>query len=42
MRAAVDCGKMDQADVREEIVEGDACGGRPGSQGSKVIQPNHG
>ena len=36
MRAAVDCGEMDQGDVREETVVGNACGGKPGSQGSKV------
>ena len=37
MRAAVDCGEMDQGDVREEIVVGNAGGGKPGSHGSKVI-----
>ena len=31
MRAAVDCGEMDQGDVREEIVVGNVCGGKPGS-----------
>ena len=30
MRAAVDCGEMDQADVREETVVGNACGGKLG------------
>ena len=37
MRAAVDCGDMDQGDLREEIVVENACGGKPGSHGSKVI-----
>ena len=38
MRAAVDCGEMDREDVRNEIVERNASGGKPGSHGSKVIQ----
>ena len=37
MRAAVDCGETDGGDLREGIVVGNACGGKPGSQGSKVI-----
>ena len=37
MRAAVDCGEMKQRDVREETVVGSACGGKPGSHGSKAI-----
>ena len=37
MRAVVDCGEMDLGDVREETVVGNACGGKPGSQGSKAI-----
>ena len=41
VRAAVDCGEMDQGDVREEIVVGHACGGKPGSHGSKVILLSH-
>ena len=41
MRAAVDCGEMDQADVREETVVGNACGGKLGSHGSKVILLSH-
>ena len=41
MRAAVDCGEMDQGDVREEIVVGNASGGEPGSHGSKAILLNH-
>ena len=36
-RAAVDCREIDQGDVREEIVVGNACGGKLGSHGSKVI-----
>ena len=28
--AAVDYGETDQGDVREEIVAGNACGGKPG------------
>jgi len=35
--AAADCGEMDQGDVKEEIVVGNACGGKLGSHGSKVI-----
>ena len=30
-----------QGDVREEIVVGKACGGKPGSHGSKAILPSH-
>ena len=37
MWAAVDCGQMDPGDVREEIVVGNACGGKLGSHGSKAI-----
>ena len=40
-RAAVDCGETDQGDVREETVVGNACGGKPGSHGSKAIPPSH-
>ena len=40
-RAAVDCGEMDLGDVREEIVVGNAYGGKPGSHGSKVILLRH-
>ena len=36
-RAAIDCGETDGGDVREEMVVGNACGGKPGSHGSKVI-----
>ena len=41
MRAAVDCGETDGGHVREEIVVGNACGGKPGSHGSKMILPSH-
>ena len=41
MRAAVDCGETDRGDVREEIVVGNASGGKPGSHGSKVILLSH-
>ena len=37
MRAAVDCGETDQGDVRDKILVGNACGGKPGSHGSKAI-----
>ena len=37
VRAAVDCREMDQGDVREEIVVGNACKGKLGSHASKVI-----
>ena len=40
-RVAVDCGETDQGDVREEIVVGNACGGKLGSHGSKVILLSH-
>ena len=41
MRAAVDGGEGGRGDVREEIVVGNDCGGKPGSQGSKVILLSH-
>ena len=38
MRAAVNCRETDRGgDVRVEIVVGNACGGKPGSHGSKAI-----
>ena len=40
-RAAVDFGKTDQGDVREETVVGNACGGKPGSHGSKATLLSH-
>ena len=36
MRAAVDCEETDGGDVREEIVGGSVCGGKPSSHGSKA------
>ena len=36
-RAAVDCGETDRGEVREEIVVGYACGGKPGSHGNKAM-----
>ena len=41
MRAAVDCGEMEQADVREETVVGNTYGGKPDSHGSKAMIPSH-
>ena len=41
MRAAVDCREISQGDVREEIVGRNACGGKLGSHGSKVILLSH-
>ena len=40
MRAAVDWERWIE-DVREETVVGNACGGKPGSHGSKVILVSH-
>ena len=40
-KAAVDGGEMDQGDVKEEIVGGNACGGEPGSHGRKAILLSH-
>ena len=40
-RAAVDGRQTDQGDVREETVVGNACGGKPGSHGSKAILLSH-
>ena len=40
-KAVVDLGETDGGHVREEIVVGNACGGKPGSHGSKVIQLSH-
>ena len=41
VRAAVDRGETDEGDVREEILVGNACGGRPGSHGNKAILLSH-
>ena len=35
-RAAVDCGETNQWDVRQEIIVGNASGGKPGIHGNKV------
>ena len=40
-RAAVDYRETDQGDVREEIMVGNAYGGKPGSHGSKAILLSH-
>ena len=40
-RAAIDCGEMDQWDVREEITVGNASRGKPGIHGNKVIILSH-
>ena len=40
-RAAADCRQTDQEEVREEMVVGNACGGKPGSHGRKVILLGH-
>ena len=41
MRAAVDCSRTCGGEVREEIVVGNACEGKPGSHGSKAILLSH-
>ena len=41
VRAVVDCREMDQGDVREEIVVGNAYGRKPGSHGSNMILLSH-
>ena len=41
MRAAVDCEETDREEVREEVVAVNACRGKPGSHGSKVILLSH-
>ena len=41
MRSAVDCGETTQGDMREEIVVGNVCGGKPGSHGSKAMLLSH-
>ena len=40
-RAAVDYRETNGGDVREEIVVGNAGGGKPGSRGSKMIVLSH-
>ena len=41
VRAAIDYREMNLGDVREEIMVGNACGGKPGSHGSKAILLSH-
>ena len=41
VKVALDCRETDRGDVREEIVVGNACGGKPGSHGSKAILLSH-
>ena len=40
-RAGVDCREADPGDTREEIMVGNAGGGKPGSHGSKAILLSH-
>ena len=40
-RSAVDCGEMARGDMREEIVVGNAFGGKQRSQGGKVMMLSH-
>jgi len=39
--AAVDCRETDGGNVREEIMVGNAYGGKPGSHGSEAILLSH-
>ena len=41
VRAADDCRETGRGDVREEIMVGNACGGKPGSHGSQLILLSH-
>ena len=41
VRAAVDGRETDQGEVTEEIVVGNACGGKSGTHRSKVILLSH-
>ena len=41
MRAATDFRETDRRDVREKIVVGNACEGKPGSHESKAILLSH-
>ena len=41
VRAAVDYGETVPGNVREKIVLGNACGGKPNSHGSKAILLSH-
>ena len=40
-RTAVDFGEMDQGDVKQETVVGNAYGGKLGSHGSKAVLLSH-
>ena len=40
-RAAVVYREADRGDMREEIMVGNACGGKPGSHGNKAILLSH-
>jgi len=40
-RAADDCRETDRGELREEIVAGNACGGKLGSYGSKAVLLSH-
>ena len=40
-RAAVTWGEMERRGLKEDIVVGYACGGKPGSHESKAITPSH-
>ena len=41
VRVDVDRGETDRGEVREEIVVGNACAGKPGSHGSKAMPLSH-
>ena len=41
VKAADDCRETDGGELREETEVGNACGGKLGSYGSKVILLNH-
>ena len=41
VRAVVDCRETYRRDVREEVMLGNACGGKPGSHGIKAMLLSH-
>ena len=41
VRATLDCRGTNQVDTKEKTVVGNACGGQPGSHGSKAIPLSH-
>ena len=41
VRSAEDCVETARGDRRQEIVVGNACGGKPGSHGGKIILLSH-